>query len=180
MDHQVGGISIDAFRTVLARQKAFGEHCVGQLDDQQLQARPLPGANSVAVIMRHIAGSMRSRFTDFPATDGEKPDRDRESEFDAPPARRALIEQWDASWRILFDVLAGLSDADLARTVTIRGEPHTVAHALCRALDHYGYHVGQIAMLSRAQVGDAWRWFTIPPGQSQRFTADMRRKFENR
>jgi hypothetical protein len=120
--------------------------------------------------MKHMAGNLRSRFTDFLTSDGEKPDRDRDGEFvDAFPSRDAMMEHWERGWRILFDALASLRPDDLAKTVTIRGEPHAVIDALHRALAHQGYHVGQIVQLSRYLAKDQWDTITVPRGGSVAF-----------
>src|SRR5206468_2077898 len=115
-----------------------------QLSDEQLR-RPLDeNTNSVAVIMKHVGGNLRSRFTDFLASDGEKPDRDRDGEFvDDFASRDAILQHWECGWQVLFDALASLTPQDLTKTVTIRGEAHSVIDALHRALAHGGYHVGQ-------------------------------------
>ena len=173
-------VTLSAITCVFKRQKTFAEHCIDQLDNATFFARQSDGLNSVAAIVKHVAGSMTSRFTDFLTTDGEKPSRDREAEFVPNETRTQLMDLWQASWHTLFTTLDALTPADLSHSVTIRGEPHTVAHALMRALDHYGYHVGQIALLARMGVPDRWRWFTILPGESQQFNRAMRGRFDVR
>lgn len=163
------------------RQKELAEGAIGQLDDEQLRRAIAPGTNSVAVIMKHMAGNMRSRWSDFLTSDGEKPDRDRESEFvDDFASRGALDGHWESGWRCLFDALAPLTDADLARTVTIRGEPHSVIHAIDRQLDHYGYHVGQIVLIAKILCGERWQSLSIPPGDSAAFNRKMEAEWERR
>jgi hypothetical protein len=150
-------------------QKALAEKAAGQMSDEAFVRRPAETFNSVAVIMRHVAGNLACRWRDFLVTDGEKPDRDRDAEFaDWPGTRAELMEYWEAGWRTLFDALAALNDGDASRTVTIRGEAHTVALAVERSLAHTAWHVGQIVLLARLFAGnDNWQWLTIPPGQSR-------------
>ena len=151
------------------RYKALGEGAVNQLADPQL-AEATGASNSIATIVWHLAGNFTSRFTDFLTSDGEKPWRDRDSEFLARHVTRAeLLAQWDGGWRVLFAALAPLSDADLARTVTIRRQPHTVAEALHRSLAHASYHVGQIVYVAKALRGADWQYLSIPPGQSAQY-----------
>lgn len=152
------------------RYRKLGEGAFGQVDDTDL-GRAAPGdGNSMATLIQHIAGNFGSRFTDFLTSDGEKPWRDRESEFTARPApRKELVESWDAGWKAVFDALEPLSDSDLGRTVTIRGQPLSVSEALVRSLSHVGYHVGQMVMLGRSIRGGQWRFLTIPPGKSAEY-----------
>ena len=158
-----------------ARLKQLGERTFSQLDDRELNASLAPGANSVAVLVRHLYGNMRSRWTDFLTTDGEKPDRFRDREFDdAPLARADLVRLWEDGWAILFKALNSLTDADLTRIVTIRSEPHTVVHAIQRQLAHYGGHVHQIVMIGKCLKGDGWNTLSIPRGASDAFNAKMR------
>ncbi|MEZ6317408.1 MAG: DUF1572 family protein [Phycisphaerales bacterium] len=169
---------VPAWRAVFERQKAFAEHAFAQLDDPGFFRVPAEGLNSVAVIAQHIAGNLVSRFTDFLTTDGEKPWRDRESEF-APPeptaaGRAQLMARWDAAWQILYNELDALTPADLSREVPIRGVPHAVHAALARAIDHYAFHIGQINVIARLHVGTAnWKWFTLAPGASKAFNASL-------
>ena len=151
------------------RYKTLGEGAINQLADPQLPEATSSG-NSIVTIVWHLAGNLKSRFTDFLSSDGEKPWRDRDSEFLAREvSRNELQAQWEDGWRVLFAALSDLSDADLQRTVTIRSEPHTVAQALHRSLAHTSYHVGQIVYLAKALRGADWRYLSIPPGQSARF-----------
>jgi len=140
-----------------------------QLADSQLAQATGPG-NSIVTIVWHVAGNLKSRFTDFLTSDGEKAWRDRDSEFLAREvSRKELQAKWEDGWRMLFAALGNLTDADLGRTVTIRGEPHTVAQALHRSLAHASYHVGQIVFVAKALRGADWRYLSIPPGQSPRY-----------
>jgi hypothetical protein len=128
--------------------------------------------------MKHMAGNLRSRFTEFLTTDGEKPDRDRDSEFvDHFPDRAAVMAWWEQGWACLFDTLGKLTDDDLSRQVTIRSQPHTVIDALLRSLAHTGYHVGQIVQLSRYLAKEHWTTLTIPRGGSRAFHDQMRERF---
>jgi hypothetical protein len=129
-----------------------------------------PESNSIAIIVKHLAGNMRSRWTDFLTTDGEKPDRNRDSEFDAPPATRAaLMELWEAGWQRVFTALEPLNDSDLERTVYIRNEPHSVMQAINRQVAHYALHIGQIIFLAKHLQSSRWVSLSIPRGKSGDF-----------
>lgn len=155
---------------VLRYYQGLGERAMAQVGDEQLFAELDCQSNSIAIIVKHIAGNMRSRWTDFLTTDGEKPWRDRDSEFEAPAASRAeLMGQWNGGWAVLYAALEPLTDADLARTVTIRGEPHSVMQAIHRQVAHYSYHVGQIVYLARHLSGGAWASLSVPRNQSAEF-----------
>ncbi|MFG0306275.1 MAG: DUF1572 family protein [Phycisphaerales bacterium JB040] len=185
-----GGGVVASFRQVFERQKLFGEHAINQLDDEGFfWSPPGPagrdaGLNPVGVMAQHIGGNLASRWTDFLTTDGEKPWRDRDAELTRPEVpdaesrareRARIMNEWAAGWTALFAALDALTDADLARTVTIRGAPHTVALALARCLDHMGFHVGQMNVVARLWVGsDAWEWFTLAPGGTKAFNESMR------
>jgi uncharacterized damage-inducible protein DinB len=151
--------------------KRIADKAIAQLSDEQLYSQIDPESNSIAVIMKHIAGNMRSRWTDFLTTDGEKPDRNRDSEFEQPPATRVeLIEMWESGWRILFGALEPLTDSDLPRRITIRSEPHSVMQAINRQVAHYSMHVGQIILLAKHMQGEAWKTVSVPKNQSRQFT----------
>ncbi len=152
------------------RYRKLGEGAYGQVTDADL-GRAAPGnGNSIATLIQHISGNFLSRFTDFLTADGEKPWRDRESEFAArPAAREDLRSSWDSGWKALEGALASLTDADLGRSVTIRGQPLSVREALHRSLAHVSYHVGQMVMLGRSLSGDQWRFLSIPPGMSAEY-----------
>jgi len=143
--------------------KNLAEEAMAQVTDDELR-RALDGEmNSIALIVKHMAGNMRSRWTDFLTTDGEKPDRGRDYEFVQPPPTRAeLMRLWEAGWDCVWGALGPLNDADLARTVTIRGEAHSVTQAINRQLTHYAYHVGQIVMLAKHFRSDQWKSLTVP------------------
>ncbi|MEM7235039.1 MAG: DUF1572 family protein [Planctomycetota bacterium] len=130
--------------------------------------------NSIVVLIQHVVGNLRSRFTDFLTTDGEKPWRHRDREFvESERSRSDLESEWSGAWEVLFGTLEPLADADLSRIVTIRSEPHTVLDALLRQLAHYGYHVGQIVQLSRHWCGDEWQTLSVPRGQSEAYNRKM-------
>jgi hypothetical protein len=158
-------------RAVLRQYKKLAEGAIAQVSDEQLYATLDPEMNSIAIIMKHMAGNMRSRWTDFLTSDGEKPDRNRDSEFvDPPPTRAALMEVWEDGWNRLFSAIDPLTDSDLSRTVTIRGEPHSVLQAINRQLAHYASHCGQIILLAKHFAADHWKSLSIPRGQSAAFT----------
>jgi hypothetical protein len=137
---------------------------MAQVEDPQFFALLDSDANSIALIVKHVAGNMRSRWTDFLTTDGEKLDRNRDSEFehDTADSRQAIMARWDAGWEILFTTLTSLGPADLSRSVTIRDEPHTVVQAINRQLSHYSVHVGQIVLLAKHYAGPNWKTLSIP------------------
>jgi uncharacterized damage-inducible protein DinB len=165
---------LDSIRKNFASLKRSAEKAIVQLSDEQLRIPLDANTNSVGVIMKHMAGNLRSRFTDFLTSDGEKPDRNRDGEFvDDFPSRDAIVEHWERGWKLLFDTLDALRAEDLTKTVTIRGEPHFVVDALHRALAHQGYHVGQITQLARFLAKDKWDTITIPRGGSKAFNARM-------
>ncbi|HYT20838.1 MAG TPA: DUF1572 domain-containing protein [Candidatus Polarisedimenticolia bacterium] len=162
--------SIDLFRYY----QKLGERAMAQCPDEGLLAVLDVESNSIAIVVKHMAGNMRSRWTDFLTTDGEKPDRNRDTEFEAPPVTRAdLMEVWNRGWKYLFDALEPLTDADLDRTITIRGEPHSVTQAINRQIAHYSYHVGQIVYLARHFAGDKWQSLTIPKRKSTEFNKQV-------
>lgn len=152
------------------RYKIIGEKAFAQVSDEALN-RVLSGDNnSLAVIVRHISGNLRSRFTDFLTSDGEKPWRNRDEEFaEITYTREQVNAMWEAGWAVLFRELAPLTDDDLQRQVTIRGNPWTVHEALARSLAHVASHVGQIVLLSRILVEGDWQWLSIPKGKSQEY-----------
>jgi hypothetical protein len=150
--------------------KRLAERAMEQASDSDLFAELDEHTNSIAIIVKHMAGNMRSRWTDFLTTDGEKPDRNRDSEFEAPPESRAeLLNLWEQGWACLFTAIEPLTEVDLARTVFIRGEAHSVMQAINRQVAHYQYHVGQIVLLARHFAGDRWQSLTIPRRQSAEF-----------
>jgi uncharacterized damage-inducible protein DinB len=164
---------LEEARRALRGHKRLAEGAIAQLSDRELFFQLDPESNSVAVIMKHIAGNIASRLTDFLTSDGEKPDRHRDREFEISPAttRAQLMQMWEAAWQIAFDTLASLQPADLERRVTIRGEPYTALQALHRAVAHYAYHVGQIVFLAKHFRGAEWKTLSIARGESEQFNA---------
>ncbi|HXE33560.1 MAG TPA: DUF1572 domain-containing protein [Verrucomicrobiae bacterium] len=156
--------------------KKLGDRALAQCPDEALFITLDGESNSIAIIVKHLSGNMRSRWLDFLTTDGEKPDRNRDTEFETPPSTRAeLIEQWERGWKYVFDALEPLTEADLTRTVTIRTEPHSVMQAINRQVAHYAHHVGQILFLAKhltfTKTGK-WESLSVPRGKS----ADMNAK----
>jgi hypothetical protein len=155
---------------VMRQYKGMAEGAMAQVIDPQLYATLDGEMNSIAIIVKHMTGNMRSRWTDFLTSDGEKPDRNRDSEFVAPPAtREALLKLWEDGWSLVFAALEPLSDADLGRTVTIRGEAHSVMQAINRQLAHYTSHCGQIILLAKHFAGDQWKPLSVPRNRSAEF-----------
>ena len=158
----------------LQKVKKLADKSIEQLSDQQLHAAIDPEANSVAILMRHMAGNMRSRWINFLTSDGEKPDRMRDGEFEDPGQTRAeLLAEWEHGWQCVFDALTPLSDADLQRIVMIRNEPHTVYKAISRQVAHYAGHAYQILLLAKHLQGPNWKTLSIPRGQSEEFNRRM-------
>ena len=159
---------------LLHHYKGLAERAMAQVPDEAF-GKPLDAeSNSIATIVKHLAGNMRSRFTDFLSSDGEKPDRNRDMEFEAPPKTRAEVMQlWETGWEYVFSALPPLSDADLLRTVLIRTEPHSVMQAINRQIAHYCSHIGQIIFLAKHFAGDQWKAVTIPRGKSAEFTGKV-------
>jgi hypothetical protein len=150
--------------------KKLAERAMEQVTDEHLTAVLDSEMNSIAIIVKHMAGNMHSRWTDFLTTDGEKPGRNRDNEFvDAPVSRDALNKMWEVGWQTVFAALSPLSEADLGKTVLIRGEAHSVMQAINRQIAHYAYHCGQIVMLAKHFQGDKWKSLSVPRGQSAQF-----------
>jgi len=142
--------------------KKLGDRAIEQITDEQLFLTLDDEANSIAIIVKHMAGNMKSRWRDFLTSDGEKPDRDRDSEFETPPTTRTeVLTLWEAGWNTLFHALEELTDDDLSRTVTIRGEAHSVIQAINRQLAHLPYHIGQIVLLAKHFVGSDWQTLSV-------------------
>ena len=163
----------------LQKIKKLADKSIAQLSDAQLHATLDPDANSVAVLMRHMAGNMRSRWIDFLASDGEKPNRMRDQEFEDPgQSREELMAEWEHGWQCVFDALSPLGDADLQRTVMIRGEAHSVYKAISRQVAHYSGHAYQILLLAKHMLGPNWKTLSIPRGQSEEFNRRMLAKLK--
>jgi hypothetical protein len=158
---------------VFGYYKKLAERAMEQVADQELFVVLDEEMNSIAIIVKHMAGNMRSRWTDFLSSDGEKPDRNRDSEFEQPPAKReAVMKMWEEGWSCLFAALEPLADADMSRTVTIRGEAHSVMQAINRQIAHYAYHCGQIVLLAKHFKGPEWKSLSVPRNRS----ADVNQK----
>jgi hypothetical protein len=155
----------------LEKLRSLAEGALAQVDNDQLFEQIGPEVNSIATNMKHVAGNMLSRWTDFLTTDGEKPDRDRDSEFELGPEDTPanVRARWDNAWGVAIRAIESLKPADLTRTVTIRGEPHTVVEAINRQMSHYSYHVGQIVQLAKYFAAESWKTLSIPKGQSKDF-----------
>jgi Protein of unknown function (DUF1572) len=166
----------DVVRT-FRNYKSLADKAIAQVaNDSDLHAQIDPDSNSLAVIMKHVAGNLRSRFRDFLTTDGEKPDRNRDSEFEMPaPASRAdIVKNWDEGWAIALGSIEALTPADLDRTITIRGEAFLVPEALNRSATHTAYHVGQIVYVARHLTSGKWKSLSIPKGQSAHAAGDFK------
>lgn len=152
-------------------QKKLVERSIAQIPEDALFRKIDPESNSIAIVMKHMSGNQRSRWTDFLTSDGEKPDRHRDLEFEIETGetRQRLLELWEDGWRRVFAAVEPLTAEDLDRTVTIRGEPHTVLRAISRQLTHYAYHAGQIVFLAKHFAGPAWKSLSIPKGQSESY-----------
>jgi uncharacterized damage-inducible protein DinB len=174
MAHQFSTSYVKDSIAIFQYYKKLAERGIAQCPDDALFASLDAESNSIAIIVKHMSGNMRSRWTDFLTTDGEKPDRNRDTEFeDAPKTRAELMEMWERGWKLLFGALEPLSDADLTRTITIRTEPHSVTQAINRQVAHYSYHVGQIVYLARHFAGDKWQTLTVPKKKSAEFNRQV-------
>jgi uncharacterized damage-inducible protein DinB len=161
---------IESIRSEYLRYKALAEAAIAQLNEAELSAEGPNAGNSIAVICWHLSGNLRSRFTDFLASDGEKPWRQREEEFQRRTVRRPeLIEKWDEGWTVLLATLATLTDEQLQSTITIRRQPLLVHEALHRSLAHVAYHTGQIVYIAKSLRGRNWNYLSIPPGESDAY-----------
>jgi len=160
----VSSAYLEDAKSQFRKMKKLAEDAVAQVQDEELVQRLDPESNSIALIMRHMAGNLRSRFTDFLTTDGEKPNRNRDGEFEEfrEMTRRNVVDDWESGWRVLFGALDTLTPGDLLRDVFIRGERHSVMQALDRQLTHHSYHVGQIVFLAKHLRSAEWRTLSIP------------------
>lgn len=163
--------------SVFRYYKRLGERAMEQCPEEGLFATLDGESNSIAIIVKHMAGNMRSRWTNFLTTDGEKPDRNRDTEFEEPPVNRAeLMAMWESGWKLVFAALEPLTEADLARAVTIRTEPHSVMQAINRQVAHYSYHVGQIVFLAKhfsTMTTGNWNSLSVPRKKSGEFNSDV-------
>lgn len=179
-----GTMSTESYLSLLLREfrgiKQLADGAMAQVDDQAFFAAPGPEDNSIAIIVKHVGGNLLSRWRDFLTADGEKPNRDRDSEFvvDSADTRAQLMAIWESGWQTLFAALEPLGDGDLSRTVKIRGEALTVLQAANRQLTHYAYHAGQIVYVAKHLRGSAWKSLSIPKGQSVQFNQSGRKYIE--
>jgi hypothetical protein len=159
---------LDEARRQFRGYKRLGEGAMAQLKDEDFFVMLDPEANSIAILVKHLAGNMRSRFTDFLTSDGEKPDRHRDQEFEMSAVSRAdVMRWWEEGWARVFSAIESLRPDDLMRTVTIRSEPHTVLQAINRQLAHYAMHVGQVVFLAKHLRSNEWKSLSIPKGKSE-------------
>ncbi len=167
------GNYLDGARKLFQYYRGLGDKALAQISDDHIHWQPGPESNSVAIIVRHMSGNMLSRFTDFLGSDGEKPWRNRDAEFENGYADKTeLLEAWNAGWECFFNAVNPLKESDLGTIVYIRNEGHTVLEALNRQLAHYSYHTGQLVYLCRLLAGEQWQSLSIPKGGSQSFNAD--------
>ena len=174
MPHQLTNSYVKDSIELFRYYKKLAERAIEQCPDEGLFAALDNESNCIAIVVKHMSGNMRSRWSDFLTTDGEKPDRHRDSEFEQPPnTREELLALWGHGWKYFFDALEPLSDADLTRTVTIRPDPHPVMQAINRQVAHYSYHVGQITYLAKHFAAESGKWsaLTIPRRKSADFNA---------
>jgi hypothetical protein len=170
MAHRFTTSYLEESLAVLRQYKQLAERAIAQVTDEQLLTALDEEMNSIAILVKHMAGNMRSRWTDFLTSDGEKPNRNRDNEFIEPPkTRRELMQLWEGGWARVFSALEPLSDADLTRTVIIRGEPHSVMQAITRQLAHYACHCGQIIFLAKHFQSNRWKSLSIPRNKSEEF-----------
>jgi hypothetical protein len=168
---------IDSILDEYKRYKALAEAAIGQIGDADLTRLGPAGGNSVEILVRHLAGNFKSRFTDFRTSDGEKPWRHRDDEFETASLNRAeLMASWESAWTIVMGEISQLTDADLGQTVTVRQQPLRIDEALHRSLAHTAYHVGQIVYLAKEMRGDAWRTLSIPKGKSEEYNRTATRE----
>src|SRR5437899_2599399 len=167
----VGQDYLDDMRQMFRDYKKMAEKAMAQVSEEELFYAPDPEANSIAVIMKHMAGNMRSRWTDFLTSDGEKPDRDRDREFelDSEDTQAKIFAVWNEGWSRTFQAVSALNVEDLGKSIRIRGEEHSVVEAINRQMTHYAAHVGQIILLAKHYAGSNWRSLSIPRGKSKEF-----------
>ena len=162
--------ALDSFRNY----KKLADRAIEQVSDEEFFAVIDPESNSIAVIVKHIAGNLHSRWRDFLTTDGEKPDRNRDTEFEmASDTRESLMNFWESGWQTLFDAITPLTEEDFSKTITIRGEPHSVVEAINRQLTHYSYHIGQIVFLAKHLKSSAWQTLSVPRNRSAAFNQHL-------
>lgn len=174
MPHEFSTSYLKDSISLLRHYQQLAERAMAQAPDEAFAATLSTESNSIATIVKHLAGNMRSRWIDFLTSDGEKQDRNRDAEFESPPQTRAeVMQMWEQGWAVVFDALTHLTDDDLMQTVYIRTEPHSVMQAINRQVAHYSYHVGQIVYLAKHLSGSQWTSLTIPRGKSAEFTSKV-------
>jgi hypothetical protein len=177
MAHKFSTSYLEDSISLFHHYKRLAEGAMAQVTDEQLFATLDDEMNSIAIIAKHMTGNMRSRFTDFLTSDGEKPDRHRDTEFEAPPqSREAVMKLWEENWNIVFQSLDQLTEADMTRSIPIRGEAHSVMQAINRQVAHYAYHVGQIIFLAKHLSSKQWKALTVPRGKSEEFNKKVLNK----
>jgi hypothetical protein len=173
--NSLGAIYLDSAIKRLLTYKSLGDSTFAQLEEDDFHYAPNEESNSIAVIIRHLHGNMLSRWTNFLTEDGEKPDRDRDSEFIQPPlAKEAVVALWEEGWNCLLTTLRALRDEDLLKTITIRQEPLIVIDAINRQLAHYPHHVGQIVYIGKMIRNGKWQSLSIPRGASEAVNRQMK------
>ena len=167
---------LDEARRQFRGHKRLAEGAIGQLNDEEFFVTLDPESNSIAILIKHLAGNMRSRFTDFLTTDGEKPDRNRDQEFELTPTttRAEVMRWWEDGWERVFAAIEALKPEDVMRTVTIRGEPHSVLQAINRQIAHYAQHTGQMVFLAKHLRSSEWKTLSVPRGKSKDINAIAR------
>jgi hypothetical protein len=178
--NELAGHYLEEVKRQMRAYKRLSDGALAQVTEEEFFRELDPESNSLAVLVKHMAGNLRSRFSDFLTSDGEKPDRNRDQEFEiaAGATRKEALSAWEAGWKILFDTMAALKPEDMMRTVTIRGEPHSVVQALNRALAHMAQHTGQVVFLAKHFKSTQWKTLSVPRGQSDEFNARMREKHD--
>jgi hypothetical protein len=178
MSDPAAALYLDDVVSQFKKLKLLAEGALAQVDERDVFVALDAESNSLATLMQHMAGNLRSRWTDFLTSDGEKPDRNRDSEFEVQEGvgREQLFAKWEEGWRCLFQTLAALSEEDLGLTVLIRAEPHSVVNAINRQLTHYAYHVGQIVFLAKHLAAGRWRSLSVPRGKSAELNETMMRR----
>jgi hypothetical protein len=173
MNADIASHYLDEARRQFRGHKRLAEGAMAQLKDEELFIALDPESNSIAILIKHLAGNMRSRFTDFLTTDGEKPDRNRDQEFEITPAttRAEVMRWWEEGWTRVFAAIEALKPEDIMRTVTIRGEPHSVMQAVNRQIAHYAQHTGQIVFLAKHFRSTEWKTLSVPRGKSKELNA---------
>ncbi len=164
---------LESVRALFRYYKGLGEKAMAQISEAELSYQPGPESNSIAIIVKHLYGNMLSRWTDFLTSDGEKPWRNRDGEFEGSlKTREQILGAWEEGWNCLFNAINALGAEDLQRIAYIRNEGHTVLEAINRQLAHYSYHVGQMVFLARQAKGGEWQSLSIPKGESQEFNRE--------